>query len=73
MPRYYFDVHDGQRFTDERGQECADLEAAQGEAMARLSRHLQKWPCKWNGGMWTMIVRDDGGNAVATLVISAQS
>ena len=38
MPRYYFDVHDGERFTrDEDGLELDDIDAARREATQTLS------------------------------------
>jgi hypothetical protein len=36
VPRYYFDINDGELQRDEEGLECADLEAAREKVIASL-------------------------------------
>ena len=48
MPRYFFDIHDGQLQRDEDGTECADFDAARREAMISLP-DVARWEIPSDG------------------------
>ncbi len=62
MPRYHFNVSDGQDMPDLDGHELPDLESARNEAVALagalLKDHGQKF---WSGQTWHMDVTDHTG------------
>jgi hypothetical protein len=76
MPRYYFDIHDGETFTqDLEGMVLEDIEAAQAEAQRALSEVAKdKLPDK-NRRDFTATVRDEAGQTVLriTLLLRVES
>jgi hypothetical protein len=76
MPRYYFDIHDGETFTqDLGGLELEDVAAAQAEAQRALAEVAKdKLPDK-NRRDFTATVRDEAGQTVLriTLLLRVES
>lgn len=75
MPRYYFDVDDGERFIrDDEGTDCRDVMAARAEAIAVLP-DVVRWVLP-DGDRRTIVswVRDAAGRNVlaATLALSTE-
>ena len=72
MPRYYFDTHDGERFTcDETGLECASLDAARDaaiRALPDLARDLL--PDGSDRRALSVEVRDEGGRRVPKAILA---
>ena len=59
MPRYFFDIADGQQFPDEKGSDWPDLVAARIEAVRYSAEVLKEMPERfWNCEEWTMTVSD---------------
>lgn len=71
MPRYFFDIHDGQFQPDTEGTECADFEAARREAMVSLPE-IARWiiPSDGDNQAFTVLVRDQGGAVVYTATLT---
>ncbi|MFC6738341.1 DUF6894 family protein [Methylobacterium tardum] len=71
MPRYFFDIHDGQFQRDEEGVECADFEAARREAVASLPEMARfVLPNDSDTHAFTVLVRDEGGVIVYTATLT---
>jgi hypothetical protein len=75
MPRYVFDIHDGEAFTPDRlGLKLADLEAAKVESKKALPDIVKEMP---DGGRrdFTIDVKDVAGQIVwqATLSLAVES
>ena len=75
MPRYYFDIHDGQRFTqDEEGSDCASPEAAREEAtrtLPSIAREISLDSGKVE--MWVKVMTEGGRNiAKASLTLRSE-
>ncbi|MES2096885.1 MAG: hypothetical protein V4459_08995 [Pseudomonadota bacterium] len=67
MPRYYFDIRDGEDMRDDEGAELPDLAAARMEAVRYSAEVLREMPERfWNSELWTMTVRE-GQVALFTL------
>jgi hypothetical protein len=59
MPRYFFDIVDGEDLPDLKGSEHADLAAARIEAVRYSAEVLKEMPDRfWNSEEWTMSVFD---------------
>ncbi|MEO9130947.1 MAG: hypothetical protein ABI240_07030 [Sphingomonas sp.] len=59
MPRYFFDIVDGEDLPDEHGSEHADLIAARHEAIRYSGEVLREMPDRfWNSEEWKMTVSD---------------
>ncbi|QGY03453.1 hypothetical protein MMSR116_17285 [Methylobacterium mesophilicum SR1.6/6] len=71
MPRFFFDIHDGQFLPDTDGTECADLDAARREAMISLPE-IARWiiPRDGDNQAFTVLVRDEGGTVVYTATLT---
>lgn len=68
MPRYFFDVHDGSDICDDTGTELEDLAAARQQAVRYASELLLGiGETFWDGGDWSMDVKDDTGLCLFTL------
>ena len=72
MPRYFFNVHDGQDVApDMDGCELPDLAAVRVEAVRASGEVLRDDASRWTGQEWVMIVADQTGAPVLTLSFSA--
>ncbi len=73
MPRYFFDIVDGEDFPDLQGSEFADLAAARVEAVRYAAEVLKEMPERfWNCELWTMTVSDPCRNPLFTLKFLAE-
>jgi hypothetical protein len=71
MPRYYFDVHDGKRFTrDDTGLELAGIEAAKTQASKALPDITRETMPDGNRRDYTIEVRGETGRLVLRLSLS---
>ncbi|GJE53421.1 hypothetical protein GOFOIKOB_6500 [Methylobacterium tardum] len=57
MPRFFFDIHDGEFQRDEEGLECENVEAARDRVMASLSDVAE------------LITSGDGDNQAVTVTV----
>ena len=68
MPIYFFDVEDGQSFSDLTGADLPDLDAARDEGLRRsvilLATRKKEF---WQGAIWKMTVTDEAGHVQFTL------
>lgn len=72
MPRYFFDIRDGEDLTDDEGAVLPDLAAARLEAVRYSAEVLREMPERfWNSEKWTMTVRE-GSVALFTLKFIAE-
>lgn len=71
MPRYFFDIHDGEFRPDAEGTDCADFEAARREAMIALPE-ISRWaiPADGDNQAFTVLVRDERGALVYTATLT---
>ena len=59
MPRYFFDIRDGEYLADEVGTDLPDIEAARVQAVVLSGGLLQERPSKfWDGEEWRLEVRE---------------
>lgn len=73
MPRYFFDIVDGEDLPDINGSEHADLDAARLEAIRYSGEVLREMPERfWNAEEWTMTVSDTARIPLFTLKFLAQ-
>ena len=73
MPRYFFDVMDGQGCPDHAGTDLPDLAAAQAEAVRASGAILRDMGARlWNSREWSMAVRDESGQSLFTLRMAVQ-
>jgi uncharacterized protein DUF6894 len=73
MPRYYFNVHDGQDLPDEEGMELAGREAAHAEAVVAAGEMLKETGQRFlRGDVWEMHVTDEAGETVCRLKFSGE-
>jgi hypothetical protein len=73
MPRYFFDIQDGQNFPDYQGSEFADLAAARVEAVRYSAEVLKEMPERfWNSEEWLMTVSDANRVTLFTLKFLAE-
>lgn len=74
MPRYFFDIKDGQDFPDLQGSEWKDLAEARIEAVRYAAEVLREMPERfWNAELWTMSVSDQNRQPLFTLKFFAES
>lgn len=72
MPRYFFDIVDGDDFPDSQGSEWPDLAAARIEAVRYAAEVLKEMPERfWNTEEWVMTVRDALRRPIFTLAFTA--
>ncbi|GJE14879.1 MULTISPECIES: DUF6894 family protein [Methylobacterium] len=71
MPRYFFDINDGQFLPDTEGTDCADCDAARREAMISLPE-IARWiiPGDGDNQAFTVLVRDETGTVVYTATLT---
>jgi hypothetical protein len=73
MPRYFFDIKDGQNFPDYQGSEFVDLAAARLEAVRYSAEVLKEMPERfWNSEEWIMTVSDASRATLFTLKFLAE-
>ncbi len=71
MPRFYFDVHDGEQFmADEEGSELDGVEAAQREATETLAALAASRLPKANRRDMAIEVRDEAGQPLLKTQLS---
>lgn len=76
MPRYFFNVHDGQGPAEQDppdidGSLLADPETARAAAVTLAGEMLKDLDGKfWSGADWTMVVTDEQGATVCSLRFS---
>lgn len=71
MPRFFFDIHDGQFTRDDEGTNCADFEAARREAMASLPEIARfTLPNDGDTRAFTVLVRNEVGVIVYTATLT---
>jgi hypothetical protein len=78
MPRYYFNVEDGQRLLDDTGLDLPDIAAARNEALRTSGNLLKSGPSAsvWNGTPWRLWVTNEPngeGKTYFTLRFSAET
>ncbi|HVI30841.1 DUF6894 family protein [Phenylobacterium sp.] len=73
MPRYHFNVEDGQSIPDPEGTVLPDLESARREAVRLAGRLLDDDPAHfWSSGAWRVVVTDDAGRTLFILDFRAR-
>lgn len=74
MPRYYFDIKDGEDLTDDEGSVLPDLAAARLEAVRYSAEVLKEMPDRfWNAELWTMTVLDARRKPLFSLKFMAET
>ena len=72
MPRYHFNIHDGEDLLDHEGSELADIQAARVTAIRFAGELLRDHASRfWNGDEWQMEVTDDVGLTLFVLTFHA--
>ena len=72
MPRFFFDIRDGEFMPDALGSEFVDLEAARIEAVVRSGELLKENPSRfWEGEEWQLEVRDETRRVLFILTFMA--
>jgi hypothetical protein len=74
MPRYFFNIRDGETIIDDEGTELPDLDAARAEAIGLSGEMLHHGPRAtplWDGTSWEMWVTDESERTLFTLRFSA--
>ena len=73
MPRYFFNVEDGERYLDHEGSILGSDDEARRYALRALGEILDSRVsfAFWNGEPWLMHIDDDTGRRIATLHRSA--
>lgn len=71
MPRYFFNIHDGQHYQDLTGVDLADLPAVRRMAMRACTEFMmERDELFWTGETWTLNVIDERGHAVLRLTFA---
>lgn len=72
MPRYFFDLRDGEFVPDQLGTPLRDVEAARLYAVMLIAGLLRDNPRKfWTGDAWNVQVRTEEGATLFTLAFLA--
>jgi hypothetical protein len=72
VPRFFFDIRDGEYIADTKGAVFPDLEAARIEAVVRSGDLLRENPSKfWEGEEWQLEVRDEARRILFILTFMA--
>jgi len=72
LPRFHFNVEDGQSWPDREGTELPDVGAARSEAVHLAGRLLQDGAAEfWDSGQWRVVVTDGAGVPLFTLSFTA--
>lgn len=73
MPRYFFNIMDGNTERDDEGTELPDIYTAQDQAVRMSGELLRDMGAKfWNGTEWKLDVLDERGEILFTLRFSAE-
>jgi hypothetical protein len=73
MPRYFFNVCDGEDIRDEDGMEFNDIYVAQAQAIRMSGEILREMGLRfWDGTEWRLEVTDNIGNVLLVLRFSAE-
>jgi hypothetical protein len=73
MPRYFFNVYDGQNIRDEDGMEFGDMYVARARAIRMSGETLCDMGLKfWDDTEWRLEVSDAKGNVLLVLRFSAE-
>jgi hypothetical protein len=73
MPRYFFNVIDGQFLVDEQGTDCADMQCVRDEAIKTAGAILRDGGVSYAGGIeWQMHVTDERKKTVLRLRFSVE-
>jgi hypothetical protein len=73
MPRYFFNVHDGQDLTDTEGVELLGRNEAHRQAIITAGEMLKETSREFLAGdVWEMHVTDSSGGTVCRLKFSAE-
>lgn len=68
MPRYFFNIHDGQDLPDMEGTDYPDPKTARGQGVIATGEMLKDLDgAFWKGAEWRMVVTDEQGATVCTL------
>ena len=71
MPRYFFHVHDSKDIPDHDGVELSGPDEARDKAVVAAGEALRDQDGQfWNSGEWRMVVQDESGAVICTLVFS---
>lgn len=72
MPRYFFNIHDGETSLDEEGTDLSDPRAASVAAVAMSGELIRDHAARfWPGHLWKLDVTDERGAVVFTLNLAA--
>ncbi|WP_336492312.1 DUF6894 family protein [Methylobacterium nigriterrae] len=71
MPRFFFDIHDGDVLRDDVGHDCPDLQAVRAETQRALGGLVAAKPLDANAIQVRVDVRDDSGKRVVTASLLA--
>jgi hypothetical protein len=71
MPRFFFNIHDGTSFIDQKGTELPDLKAVRREAIQTTAKMLKDSADYWDGTEWRMDVLNEAHEPVLQLTFSA--
>ena len=72
MPRYFFNVHDGEYLPDEDGTELVDIYSAQAEAIKLCGSLVRELGVKfWDHGEWKLEVCGADRRLLFTLTLTA--
>jgi hypothetical protein len=68
MPRYFFNVHDGEELPDAEGTQLGGVEEAKGQAIIFAGEAIRELGHKfWSGVTWAVEVSDESGETLFTL------
>jgi hypothetical protein len=72
MPRFFFDIRDGDFIRDKQGSEFIDLEASRIQAVVLSGELLKESPSRfWEGEEWQLEVRDEAHRILFILTFTA--
>ena len=72
MPRYHFNIRDGEDVPDFEGAQLADIKAARATAIQFAGEMLRDHASRfWNGEEWEMVVTNDVGLTLFVLTFHA--
>lgn len=73
MPRYFFNIYDGEPEPDLEGSEFADIYLAQAEAVRMSGEVMRDLGARfWGGGNWRLEITDAEGRKLFVVHFSAE-